>query len=539
MASTLPPSATFITSSFHPKTSQLSIAGKRKPRFISKPVSCKATNGDHQNKFDRRDVLLGLGGLYGVAASLNEPLASATPMDFVECGQAELPPGVPQFNTCPSPKIVDFVLPSPSDPLRTRPAAHLVDDDYLDKFSKAIERMKCLPADDPRSFMQQANVHCAYCNGTYHQVGFPDLEIEVHSSWLFFPFHRLYIYFFERILGKLIGDPSFAMPFWNWDAPAGMQMPAIYTNPNSPLYDKFRNACHQPPTIVDLNYGKHGSSSTSREDQISKNLILMNTQMNTNGKLFLGEAYRKCDKPSPGAGSLERLPHNTIHNWCGDNTQPNGEDMGDFYSAARDPIFYAHHSNVDRMWSVWKTLGGKRRDFTDPDWLNTTFLFYDENADLVRAKVGDCLDTMKLRYDYQPVDIPWKKTKSTPLRARGVENGAEPKKKALGNVVFPLVLDDINIEFIGDRAVKFDVYVNHEDDTLIGPEYTEFAGSFVNVPHSHKHGNKAMTSMRLGLTDLLEELDAEGDDAVVVTLVPQDGKGLAKIGGINIEFVRT
>ncbi|KAK8575679.1 hypothetical protein V6N13_033069 [Hibiscus sabdariffa] len=241
MASILPPSAaaataaTLITSSFHPKTSQLSnsIAGKRKPRFISKSVSCKATNGDDENKLDRRDVLLGLGGLYGVAASLNGPLASAAPVDFVQCGQAELPPGVPQFNTCPSPKIVDFRLPSPSDPLRTRPAAHSVHGDYLDKFSKAIELMKALPADDPRSFMQQANVHCAYCDGAYHQVGFPDLEIEVHASWLFFPFHRLYLYFFERILGKLVDDPSFAMPFWNWDAPAGMQMPAIYTNPNS------------------------------------------------------------------------------------------------------------------------------------------------------------------------------------------------------------------------------------------------------------------------------------------------------------------
>lgn len=64
-----------------------------------------------------------------------------------------------------------------------------------------------------------------YLLGAYHQKGFPDVELQVHSSWLFFPFHRWYLYFFERILGKLIDDESFAIPFWNWDAPEGMKMP--------------------------------------------------------------------------------------------------------------------------------------------------------------------------------------------------------------------------------------------------------------------------------------------------------------------------
>ncbi|KAH1055296.1 hypothetical protein J1N35_033361 [Gossypium stocksii] len=89
----------------------------------------------------------------------------------------------------------------------------------------SMERMKALPVDDPRNFMQQANIHCAYCNGAYGQVGFPDQKLEVHYWWLFFPFHRMYLYFFERILGKLIGDPDFTMPFWNWDSPCRMTMP--------------------------------------------------------------------------------------------------------------------------------------------------------------------------------------------------------------------------------------------------------------------------------------------------------------------------
>ena len=85
--------------------------------------------------------------------------------------------------------------------------------------------------------------------------------------------------------------------------------------------------------------------------------------------------------------------------------------------------------------------------------------------------------------------------------------------------------------------MKFDVYVNDEDDSPSRPDKTEFAGSFVNVPHRHNHTKKMNTSLNLGITELLEDLDAEDDDGVVVTLVPRFGKGLATIGGIKIEFV--
>ena len=35
--------------------------------------------------------------------------------------------------------------------------------------------------------------------------------------------------------------------------------------------------------------------------------------------------------------------------------RPNGEDMGNFYSAARGPVFFAHHGNIDRrLWHVWR-----------------------------------------------------------------------------------------------------------------------------------------------------------------------------------------
>ncbi|KAJ8761620.1 hypothetical protein K2173_004396 [Erythroxylum novogranatense] len=569
-----------------PKTSQHHVIKriKLRPHYIPR-VLCKATDDDdngvhHQNATTRRDMLLGLGGLYS-ATSIGDPFAFAKPIsapDLTKCGKADLPAGAKPTNCCPPPstKILDFQLPPSNSPLRIRPAAHLVDDAYIAKFSKAMDLMKALPDSDPRSFKQQANVHCAYCDGAYHQVGFSDLDLQVHNSWLFFPFHRYYLYFFEKILGKLIDDPTFAMPFWNWDSPNGMQLPAVYANPSSPLYDQLRSKNHQPPTLLDLDYnGKE--TPTSNQDQLSSNLTIMYRQMVSNGKnarLFLGSPYRAGDEADPGAGSIENIPHGPIHIWTGDNTQPNLEDMGNFYSAARDPIFFAHHSNVDRMWTVWKSLGGKRTDFTDPDWLDATFLFYDENANPVRVKVRDCLDSKNIGYDYQDVDIPWLQSKPTPRRTlkklakalhiRNVALAAEKSKTALTPIrSFPLVLDKVistmvarpkkgrskkekedeeevlvieGIELERDTIVKFDVYINDEDDAPSTADKTEFAGSFVSVPHKHKHKKKMSTCLRLGITDLLEDLDVEDDDSVIVTLVPRYGQGLVTIGGLKIEL---
>ncbi|KAK7401433.1 hypothetical protein VNO78_12916 [Psophocarpus tetragonolobus] len=267
----------------------------------------------------RRNILLGLGGLCGAVTlnNKNNHFAIAAPVagpDPKTCVQAELPAGAEPTNCCPpvSTKIIDFKFPT-NQPLRVRPAAHLVNDEYLAKYKKAVGLMKNLPKDDPRSFTQQANVHCAYCDGGYHQAGFPDLDLEIHDCWLFFPYHRWYLYFHERILGSLINDPTFALPFWNWDSPEGMQLPSIYADPNSPLYDTLRNANHQPPTLVNLDFNVDDPDA---EASVSTNLTLMYRQLVSNAKtpsLFFGSAYRAGDEPNPGGGSIENVPHGSVH----------------------------------------------------------------------------------------------------------------------------------------------------------------------------------------------------------------------------------
>ncbi|KAF9592953.1 hypothetical protein IFM89_019257 [Coptis chinensis] len=68
----------------------------------------------------------------------------------------------------------------------------------------------------------------------------PDLL--VHGSWIFTPWNRYYMYLWEKKLGSLVGDPTLAIPFWNWDAGDGMHMPKMYlADTASPLYDDRRD----------------------------------------------------------------------------------------------------------------------------------------------------------------------------------------------------------------------------------------------------------------------------------------------------------
>lgn len=272
--------------------SQRTGSGLRPRHATAHHVSCASSRRERSEpdtpKHDRRDVLLALGALGASAGAtlMSARRAGADPVatpDISTCGPADLPPGANVSTCCPPPSDalpVDFAPPddASSSRFRTRPAAHSVTADYVARLNAGIAAMKALPADDPRSFAAQASVHCAYCDGSYSPEGFPGAELQVHNSWLFFPFHRCYLYFFERILGSLIGDPSFGIPFWNWDAPDGMRMPAMYADQSSQLYDPRRDGRHAPPELINLDYNGRELRFTDNQ-QIDQNLRVMYRQV--------------------------------------------------------------------------------------------------------------------------------------------------------------------------------------------------------------------------------------------------------------------
>jgi polyphenol oxidase len=105
---------------------------------------------------------------------------------------------------------------------------------------------------------------------------------------------------------------------------------------------------------------------------------------------------------------VENGPHGIVHLWTGQPSlqDPNGvTDMGVLATAAQDPIFFAHHSNIDRLWDIWLAMSGNS-NLPDSGWRSQRWTFYNENRELVSISVDDVLDhEASLRYSYAPDEI--------------------------------------------------------------------------------------------------------------------------------------
>ncbi|KAL3697343.1 hypothetical protein R1sor_011419 [Riccia sorocarpa] len=76
--------------------------------------------------------------------------------------------------------------------------------------------LRVLPASDLRSLLQEIRIHCAYGSDAFTQAGVSTANgytIDIHSNWNFLPRHRVFVYFHERILQKLLDDPTFQLAF--------------------------------------------------------------------------------------------------------------------------------------------------------------------------------------------------------------------------------------------------------------------------------------------------------------------------------------
>jgi hypothetical protein len=250
----------------------------------------------------------------------------------------------------------------------------------LNQLRLAFARLRALPSTDNRRWVIQADMHAMYCqacnNGTFQSV---------HGSWNFFPWHRAFLYYFERILGSLVGNlNNFRLPYWDWEN--HRSMPAAYGvpgNSTNSLYDANRYSLIAQGRPLPTNDG-----SAAR-------IALLNGI--TDFATFGGTATR--------GGACESNPHDPIHDDIGLHTSP-WHDMGHLGYAARDPIFYAHHCNIDKIWSNWNALSATRpspayRNPTDPAFVSERWNFYDENRRVVSMSAGDVLNYPSyLRYSY-------------------------------------------------------------------------------------------------------------------------------------------
>jgi tyrosinase len=207
-----------------------------------------------------------------------------------------------------------------------------------------------------------------------------------HGSPYFYPWHRAFLYYFEQVLRSASGDPTFNLPYWNWYSqptiPAAFTTPADGTNPL---------------------YHPRGSNTVGT---LSQSPFTRTT--------LLGP-------PNPGMSSdLEGDPHGAVHDDI-------GGDMGFINRSARDPIFWLHHCNVDRLWNVWINQGHTNPAPSNP-WSNQTFK-YDVGGTMVKTagQVTNTQTMLNYKYDREtsPLTgtifyIPWKIILSAVLIAKPI-----------------------------------------------------------------------------------------------------------------------
>ena len=97
-------------------------------------------------------------------------------------------------------------------------------------------------------------------------------------------------------------------------------------------------------------------------------------------------------------GNLEQGFHNNVHNWIGGN-------MASFALAGFEPLFPAHHNNIDRLWAAWVARRGSDALPDDPAWRARRYQFVNEQGKLESVQVRDLLDDAAIDLDFlSPTD---------------------------------------------------------------------------------------------------------------------------------------
>src|SRR5215470_1168352 len=238
-----------------------------------------------------------------------------------------------------------FAQPASGTVLVRREINSLSDDD-LAALSAGVAAMKARDPSDPTSWRFQANIH-----GTRDEI--PDAFADVwatcqHGSFFFLSWHRMYLYYFDRILRAAAGPghPDFALPYWNYSVPAQRSLPVAFRIPATsanPLYTSRRRASR--------NAGVPLPSSATIDTQAMGTVNFVSSP--GSGSSFGGQRTGGPVHQTGPHGRLESQPHDPVHTSIGGQSGW----MTDPDTAARDPIFWLHHCNIDRLWEHWRALG--------------------------------------------------------------------------------------------------------------------------------------------------------------------------------------
>lgn len=237
---------------------------------------------------------------------------------------------------------------------------------------------------------------------------------------LFLPWHRMYVYYFEEIIRAVSGKPEFTLPYWNYsasDATHG-KLPPQFLNGADPVFG--------PLFVSDRNALANGGEAIDKNRPGALNLdALKEANYSPSGSAIQGFNLK-----------LDSVLHGNVHVLTG-----NGQNMGDVPWAAKDPIFWLHHCNIDRLWASWNANGGKN---PNEPWGGSVFTFADTKGNKVTGKASDVFDIAKLGYSYEQLE-PKPKSRSgleaAPGKVTSVLTAKAATNVALGAAPVVVTLD--------------------------------------------------------------------------------------------------
>ncbi len=307
--------------------------------------------------------------------------------------------------------------------------------DELQRYCAAVAKMHTYDQFflDERSFNWWARIHANNCQ---------------HGWEEFLPWHRLYLYYFEQALRDI--DPTVAIPYWDWTdnydqdqtavTPDSGIIPEVFRCwidaqslinlqdkiPGTDL-DKLRaiegqtyNSGNRLLVAAGIAYEENSAETTAILSELQRVNPLWHAKRwpgGNNNLLFedypdaddiehilsIGNFFNFGSGPSANHffGALENI-HNLIHNFSGGVNPANpkeGGDMGSPGTTAYDPIFWSHHSNVDRLWAEWQ----ERHPGINPDNPNAALPPWMQNVQETLSIATFGYEYMKAAH-YYPTD---------------------------------------------------------------------------------------------------------------------------------------
>lgn len=262
--------------------------------------------------------------------------------------------------------------------------------DELLWYARAIQRMQAKPLSDPTSWAFLAAMHGFDVElWGVHQLPIAPLPPRrvrdifwdqcQHLTWFFLPWHRGYLAAFEAIVrGHIValdGPEDWSLPYWNYH---GSEERATWLPPAF-ADETWPDGGDNPLKVT--RWGTNASDASgptidiSRAEQRTALLAsdFFSDDWQSGGSTGFGGPVTDFIQYGPAFGEVERSPHGLVHTQIGGFARDGAGRrvdgiMSNPETAGYDPIFWLHHCNIDRLWTVWMRRNRAHVNPTDPRW---------------------------------------------------------------------------------------------------------------------------------------------------------------------------